>query len=91
MMEGVRRGGDRQVLHERVRIHSHSVASGDELLKRIASDPLFGIDRKTMDAMANPNNYIGLSRQQTERFLIEEIDPILSANVVTRGTAEVRV
>jgi adenylosuccinate lyase len=91
MMEGVRRGGDRQVLHERVRIHSHSVANGDDLLKRIASDPLFGIDRKTMDAMANPNNYIGLSRQQTERFLIEEIDPILSANVVARGTAEVRV
>jgi adenylosuccinate lyase len=91
MMEGVRRGGDRQVLHERVRIHSHAAPSGDELLKRIASDPLFGIDRKTMDAMANPNNYVGLSRQQTERFLIEEIDPILSANVITRGTAEVRV
>jgi adenylosuccinate lyase len=91
MMEGVRRGGDRQVLHERVRIHSHAAANGDDLLKRIASDPLFGIDRKTMDAMANPNNYIGLSRQQTERFLIEEIDPILSANVITSGTAEVRV
>ena len=91
MMEGVRRGGDRQVLHERVRIHSQAAADGDDLLKRIASDPLFGIDRKTMDAMANPNNYVGLSRQQTERFLIEDIDPILSANVITRGTAEVRV
>ena len=91
MMEGVRRGGDRQVLHERVRIHSHAGPSGDDLLKRIAGDPLFGIDRQTMDAMANPNNYIGLSRQQTERFLIEDVDPILSANVITRGTAEVRV
>ena len=91
MMEGVRRGGDRQVLHERVRIHSHAAANGDDLLKRIAGDSLFGIDRKTMDAMANPDNYIGLSRQQTERFLIEEIDPILAANVVNRGTAEVRV
>src|SRR6202008_2663646 len=91
MMEGVRRGGDRQVLHERVRIHSHAAADGGDLLKRIAGDALFGIDRPTMDAMANPNNYIGLSRQQTERFLIEEIDPILSTNVIVRGTAEVRV
>ena len=91
MMEGVRRGGDRQVLHERVRIHSHAAADGDDLLKRIAGDALFGIDRPTMDAMANPNNYIGLSRQQTERFLVEEIDPILSTNVIVRGTAEVRV
>ena len=90
-MEGVRRGGDRQVLHERVRIHSQAASSGDDLLQRIASDPLFGIDRKTMDAMANPNNYIGLSRQQTERFLIEEIDPILSASVIRRTATSSRV
>jgi len=91
MMEGVRRGGDRQVLHERVRIHSHAAKSGEDLLDRVAKDSLFGIDRKTMDAMANPNNYIGLSRQQTERFLIEEIDPILASATIVRGTAEVRV
>jgi adenylosuccinate lyase len=77
MMEGVRRGGDRQVLHERVRIHSHAATDGDDLLNRIASDPLFSIDRKTMESMARPENYTGLARQQTERFLIEEIDPIL--------------
>src|SRR5256712_4133237 len=70
MMEGVRRGGDRQVLHERVRIHSHAAKSGEDLLDRVAKDSLFGIDRRTMDAMANPNNYIGLSRQQTVRLLI---------------------
>jgi adenylosuccinate lyase len=76
-----------------VRILSHAAAGGDDLLKRIAGDPLFGIDRTTMDAMANPNNYIGLSRQQTERFLIEEIDPIIATNAanIQRGTAEVRV
>ena len=91
MMEGVRRGGDRQVLHERVRIHSQAARSGEDLLDRIAKDSLFGIDRKTMDVIANPNNYIGLSRQQTERFLIEEIDPILATATIVRGTAEVRV
>jgi len=75
MMEGVRRGGDRQVLHERVRIHSQG-GPGD-LLDRIAADPLFGIDRATIESMARPEAYTGLARQQTERFLIEEVDPIL--------------
>ena len=75
MMEGVRRGGDRQVLHERVRIHSQG--SADDLLDRIAGDPLFGIDRATIESMARPEAYTGLARQQTERFLIEEVDPIL--------------
>src|ERR671938_1162580 len=77
MMEGVRRGGDRQVLHERVRIHS--AGSADELLDRIAADPLFGIDRATIDSMARPEAYTGLARQQTERFIIEDVDPIPDA------------
>src|ERR1041384_1078406 len=57
MMEGVRRGGDRQVLHERVRIHSQGAAdamkSGGEndLFDRIAADPLFGIDREAIAGM----------------------------------------
>jgi len=75
MMEGVRRGGDRQVLHERVRIHSQG--SADDLLDRIAADPLFGIDHATIESMARPEAYTGLARQQTERFLIEEVDPLL--------------
>ena len=93
MMEGTRRGGDRQVLHERVRIHSHAATSGDDLLDRIAGDRLFSIDRKTMEEMARPENYTGLARQQTERFLTEEIDPILAAHgsEIMIGKTEVRV
>ena len=91
MMEGVRRGGDRQVLHERVRIHSHAAKSGDDLFNRIAGDTLFGIDRKTMEEMARPENYTGLARQQTERFLVEDIDPLLELYQVDSGTAEIRV
>src|SRR6476659_3773156 len=55
MMEGVRRGGDRQVLHERVRIHSQAAAEAmksggaNDLFDRIAKDSLFGIDRKTIE------------------------------------------
>jgi adenylosuccinate lyase len=91
MMEGVRRGGDRQVLHERVRIHSQ--AGTDALLDRIAADPLFGIDHATIERMARPDDYTGLAKQQTERFLIEEIDPLLEAHraEIHDRAAEVRV
>src|SRR5512142_1392950 len=85
MMEGVRRGGDRQVLHERVRVHSQAAADAmksggaNDLFDRIAADPLFGIDRKTIQRLARPDDYTGLSRQQTERFLRDDVDPVLQA------------
>jgi adenylosuccinate lyase len=100
MMEGVRRGGDRQVLHERVRIHSQAAAgemkSGsaqNDLFDRIASDELLGIDREAVERLARPDDYTGLSRQQTERFLIEEIDPILERQraLIHDEVGEVRV
>ncbi len=84
MMEGVSRGGDRQVLHERVRIHSQAAADAlksggaeNDLFDRIAADELFAIDRQSIERMARAEEYTGLSKRQTERFLIEEIDPIL--------------
>ncbi|HET7711658.1 MAG TPA: adenylosuccinate lyase [Thermoanaerobaculia bacterium] len=89
MMEGVRRGGDRQVLHERVRIHSQAAADvlkkggrENDLFDRIAGDPLFGISREAIDTVARPDQYTGLSRQQTERFIREEVDPLLERNAV---------
>jgi len=61
MMEGVRRGGDRQVLHERVRIHSQAAADSlksgateNDLFDRIAGDALFAIDRKSIAKLAHP-------------------------------------
>jgi adenylosuccinate lyase len=99
MMEGVSRGGDRQVLHERVRIHSQAAADAmkngadNDLLMRIAKDPLFALDMKAIESAARSENYTGLARQQTERFLAEEIDPILHAEraSVRDEVAEVRV
>jgi len=100
MMEGASRGGDRQVLHERIRIHAKAAADAlkggaaeNDLFDRIASDELFGIDRASIERMARPENYTGLSRQQTESFLTEHVDPILAAemaNIVTER-AELRV
>jgi adenylosuccinate lyase len=100
MMEGVRRGGDRQVLHERVRIHSQAAADAlkggaaeNGLFDRIAADPLFSIDGKAIEKMARPEDYVGLARQQTERFLIEEIDPLLEGHrqQIRAEAGEVRV
>jgi adenylosuccinate lyase len=100
MMEGVRRGGDRQVLHERVRIHSQASADAmkggaatNDLFDRIAADSLFGIDRASIDAISRPENYTGLAKQQTERFLIEDVDPILERerSEIRTEAGEVRV
>jgi len=100
MMEGVRRGGDRQVLHERVRIHSQAAAgrlksgaSDNDLLNRIAADAFFGIDRASIEEMARPDAFTGLSTQQTEKFLTEDVDPILDAErtQIRSDVGEVRV
>ena len=88
------------MLHERVRIHSQAAAgalksgaSENDLFDRIAADPLFGIDRASIEQMARPEHYTGLSRQQTERFLIEDVDPILEAEraQIRSEVGEVRV
>jgi adenylosuccinate lyase len=100
MMEGARRGGDRQVLHERIRIHAKAAAdalkagaSQNDLFDRIAADELFSIDRASIEELARPENYTGLSQQQTERFLIEEVDPILEEqrSEIRTEAGEVRV
>jgi adenylosuccinate lyase len=100
MMEGTRRGGDRQVLHERVRVHSQAAADAlkggggeNDLFDRIAADALFGIDRETIRSIARPEDYTGLSAEQTERFLSQEVDPILEAEQaeIDSAVGEVRV
>jgi len=100
MMEGTRRGGDRQVLHERVRIHSQAAAdamksgaASNDLFDRIANDALFGIDRAAIESIARPENYTGLAKQQTERFLIEDVDPVLDSERehIRAEAGEVRV
>lgn len=85
MMEGVSRGGDRQVLHERIRIHAKAAADAlkggaaeNDLFDRIGSDPLFGVDRGSLQMLAAPEKYTGLSASQTERFLAEDVDPVLA-------------
>lgn len=100
MMEAVRRGGDRQELHERIRIHSQAAADAikegaarNDLFERIGEDSTFDLDAETLAAAAQPERYTGLSVSQTERFIRDEIDPILEAEreLITDEVGALRV
>lgn len=83
MMEAVKRGGDRQELHEKIRVHS--MAAGkivkqdggeNDLLERIANDPTFGVTLEQLKAIMKPELYVGRAPQQTEEFVENYIKPI---------------
>jgi adenylosuccinate lyase len=81
LMAAVARGGDRQELHERIRLHSQAVAeelkSGagkNDLIARLRTDPLFrGV---IVDSMLEPSNFIGLAPTQVEDFIDQHIKPL---------------
>ena len=84
MMEAVRRGGNRQELHEALRRHSHAAArqvklegGRNDLIERIAADPLFPLTREEIDAQMAPEQYVGRAPGQVTAFLRDEIDPLL--------------
>ena len=86
-MEAVKRGGDRQVLHERIRVHSMEASKmvkeegkPNDLIKRIADDPLFDISLEELDKVLAPENYIGRSKEQVEEFLSQHVLPVLKKN-----------
>ena len=78
----VKRGGDRQELHERVRVHSMAATArmkdGEpcDLLDRLAADPAFGMTRPELDRLMDPARYIGRCPQQV-RALLDRIAPLL--------------
>ena len=77
MMEAVKRGGDRQQLHEIIRRHSMAATARMkeglpcDLLDRLAADPAFGLTRQELDALMEPKRYIGRCPQQVTRFLAQ--------------------
>lgn len=86
MMRAVEKGGDRQQLHERLRVHSQAAAGkvrdGGELdlVERIAGDPLFNISRAEIEELLIPEDYVGCAPEQTDEFLRTCIKPVLEAN-----------
>ena len=83
MMEGVKRGGDRQELHEIIRTCSMAATArmkeGEpcDLLSRLAAEPAFGMTEAEMEAVLDPKLYIGRCAQQVDAFL-EEVAPLLA-------------
>ena len=87
MMDAVKAGGDRQVLHEKIR--QHSMAAGkrvkeegadNDLLDRIASDPDFNMTKEQLLALMKPENFTGCAESQTEAFLETMVRPVIDAN-----------
>ncbi len=85
MMEAVRRGGNRQELHEALRQHSHAAARAvklegrpNDLIDRIVADPLFPLTREEIEAQLAPEKYVGRAPSQVSEFLREEIAPLLA-------------
>jgi adenylosuccinate lyase len=97
LMEAVRRGGDRQQLHERLRVHARASAEkrardGEpaDLLERIAADSAFGLTPEETAQAASPQRLIGRAAEQVEIFVREELDPALEGIAETEA-AEIRV
>ena len=92
MMRAVEKGGDRQVLHEALRQHSIAAAKvvkeeggENDLVKRIAADPLFMITEEEIMSVLKPANYTGRAPEQVEEFLNEVVWPVLEKNKALLG------
>jgi adenylosuccinate lyase len=98
LMEAVKKGGDRQELHEAIRKHSMQAGrvvkekgGKNDLLDRILRDPLFSITKDEMDEILKPQNYIGIAPVQVDDFLTQHIKPILDAHVVEAVEVDLKV
>ena len=84
LMRAVKKGGNRQELHERLRVHSQAAAAQvkeqgreNDLVARILRDPAFRLEQSELDAILLPENFVGLAPKQVDRFLDEHVAPAL--------------
>ncbi|NLO85390.1 MAG: adenylosuccinate lyase [Clostridiales bacterium] len=92
MMDAVKKGGDRQQLHEKLRVHSQAAASvvkeeggKNDLIERIVADESFKVTREEIETILDPANFIGRSIEQVDEFLNGIINPILAENRAMLG------
>jgi adenylosuccinate lyase len=94
LMEGVRRGGDRQDLHERIRVHSQAAGRtvkeeglANDLLDRLRGDAAFAdID---LGDVLDPSRYVGRSPEQVDTFVAQVVEPIRRRHAAAlKGAAE---
>ena len=84
LMNAVLKGGDRQALHERIRVHSMAAAMEvkeygrpNDLVDRIAGDEAFGLTKEEILKILNPDHLCGRAPGQVEEFIKEQVDPVL--------------
>ena len=99
MMDAVKRGGDRQELHELIR--THSVAAGkkvkeegmsNHLIDRFANDPAFGMSKEEIEKNLDPKNFTGRSASQVTEFIRDYVTPAIekySGEIATEAELKV--
>jgi len=97
LMQAVRRGGDRQELHERIRRHSVAAAERvkeegleNDLAARIAADEAFGLTADTVAEILDPARHVGRAPEQVDVFLAEEVAPVLERYAAESEVPELR-
>ena len=100
MMRAVKNGGNRQELHERIRVHS--VAAGavvkeqglpNDLISRIAADPIFGLTEEEIRRELDPAKYVGRAPEQVTEFLADCVQPVLDkyADLIDEKQTDLKV
>lgn len=96
MMDAVKAGGDRQELHEAIRVNAQAAAANvkqeggeNDLLERLAKDPHFSSLKLDLQAILEPSRYVGRAPEQTRNYLASCVRPFLAANAdrATEGAA----
>ena len=97
IMEGVRAGGDRQKLHEEIRILSMQASErvkvlglDNDLVERLARSNIFPLDRRQLEDMMDPKRYIGRAAEMVDEFIAERVAPLLE-NFKEPNPVEMRV
>lgn len=88
LMHAVKKGGDRQELHEKIRVHSMESARivkveglENDLIDRICSDKTFNLSKDELLEVLKPESYIGLAPYQVDEFIDNYINPIINNNI----------
>lgn len=87
MMDAVKKGGDRQELHEKIRVYAQEAGRmvkeeglPNDLIERISADSAFDLTREEIENILLPEKYTGRSPQQVEEYLADVVYPLLKKN-----------
>lgn len=98
LLESVRRGGDRQRLHERIRGHAMEArrrldrgARENDFLARVSGDEEIPVDTEVLESLSDPEGLVGRAPEQVSRFLARRVEPVLEDAEISDVSARLRV